>query len=199
MEIIKAEKAGFCFGVENAVNKAFEILENNAGKRHVFSYGEIIHNDKVIEKLAGLGLKVVHGVEDIVNLTKGVTGNATVIIRAHGVSKSVIEQIENANKPLTVETLKDVAGGDDSDNYGYKNGYWYCLMGGTDAGSVFNFISQEASNLVLNVVFGYEGYKSLQAAKAAEAASLASEAAKGRATDFPDLASMDVDRDILTN
>ena len=48
MEIIKAEKAGFCFGVENAVNKAFEILEKNAGKKHVFSYGEIIHNDKVI-------------------------------------------------------------------------------------------------------------------------------------------------------
>lgn len=94
MEIIKAEKAGFCFGVENAVNKAFEILEKNAGKKHVFSYGEIIHNDKVIEKLAGLGLKVVHGVEDIVNLTKGVTGNATVIIRAHGVSPDKIRAIQ---------------------------------------------------------------------------------------------------------
>ena len=125
--------------------------------------------------------------------------NSTILYNLKKTLECQIEQIENANKPLTVETLKDVAGGDDSDNYGYKNGYWYCLMGGTDAGSVFNFISQEASNLVLNVVFGYEGYKSLQAAKAAEAASLASEAAKGRATDFPDLASMDVDRDILTN
>ena len=94
MEIIKAERAGFCFGVANAVNKTFEILENNKELRFVFSYGELIHNDRVIRKLSDLGMKVIKSVDEIIALTSGNPEKATVIIRAHGISPEEMHKIE---------------------------------------------------------------------------------------------------------
>ncbi len=94
MEIIKAERAGFCFGVANAVNKTFEILENNKESRFVFSYGELIHNDRVIRKLSDLGMKVIKSVDEIIALTSGNPEKATVIIRAHGISPEEMHKIE---------------------------------------------------------------------------------------------------------
>lgn len=57
MEIIKAERAGFCFGVANAVEKSFEILRSRKENTFVFSYGELIHNDHVIGRLEELGMR----------------------------------------------------------------------------------------------------------------------------------------------
>jgi 4-hydroxy-3-methylbut-2-enyl diphosphate reductase len=94
MEIIKAERAGFCFGVANAVDKTFEILENNKESRFVFSYGELIHNDRVIRKLSDLGMKVIKSVDEIIALTSGNPEKATVIIRAHGISPEEMHKIE---------------------------------------------------------------------------------------------------------
>ena len=45
MEIIVAKTAGFCFGVQNAVDKTLSA----DGK--VVTFGEIIHNDLVVDKL----------------------------------------------------------------------------------------------------------------------------------------------------
>ena len=94
MEIIKAERAGFCFGVANAVNKTFEILENNKDSQFVFSYGELIHNDRVIHKLSDLGMRVIKNVDEIIALTSGKPEKATVIIRAHGISPDEMCKIE---------------------------------------------------------------------------------------------------------
>ena len=65
MEIIQAKTAGFCFGVANAVDKSFEILKNNIGNKYILSYGELIHNDNVINKLNSLGMRVIHNVNEI--------------------------------------------------------------------------------------------------------------------------------------
>ena len=98
MEIIKAEKAGFCFGVANAVDKTFEILDNKRDDMFVFSYGELIHNDNVINKLAQKGMRVVHTVEEIFTETNGHPEKATVIIRAHGISPEKQREIESSGK-----------------------------------------------------------------------------------------------------
>ena len=47
MEIVVGKLSGFCFGVEKAVKKANEILEN----RQAICLGELVHNSQVIEKL----------------------------------------------------------------------------------------------------------------------------------------------------
>ena len=42
MNIIKAKSAGYCFGVNNAVNMAYEASQNK--KEKVYTLGPLIHN-----------------------------------------------------------------------------------------------------------------------------------------------------------
>ena len=54
-EIITAESAGFCFGVERAVNKVYEEIEKGG---EIYTYGEIIHNELVVGDLEKKGVRV---------------------------------------------------------------------------------------------------------------------------------------------
>lgn len=77
-----SESAGFCFGVSRSVKLAEETLENC--KSPVFSLGELIHNDSVVNKLRGEGLIVAHSAAEI-------PPENCVIIRSHGVAKEEYE------------------------------------------------------------------------------------------------------------
>ncbi len=77
---------GFCAGVKVAVDKAFKTLEE---EKKLYSYGEIIHNKDVIDKLKENGLTVVDEIPD--------KTDAKLLIRAHGVGKNVYEKISKSN------------------------------------------------------------------------------------------------------
>jgi 4-hydroxy-3-methylbut-2-enyl diphosphate reductase len=68
-------KAGFCFGVTRVVNKAEEIIKKHG---QLFCLGEIVHNQKEIERLEGLGLKTISYKEYLT------LSDCRVLIRAHG-------------------------------------------------------------------------------------------------------------------
>lgn len=87
MEVIVAKNAGFCFGVERAVSKVYEEIEKEKGP--IYTYGPIIHNEQVVKDLENKGIKVINSVEELENMPAG-----TVVIRSHGVSKKVYQQIE---------------------------------------------------------------------------------------------------------
>ncbi|MFC1637164.1 4-hydroxy-3-methylbut-2-enyl diphosphate reductase [Planctomycetota bacterium] len=78
-----AEKCGFCHGVRNAISVAEKIL---AQENNVYSYGPIIHNRDVVERLAKEGLKTVSKVEEICS--------GTVLIRSHGAAPNQIAKLE---------------------------------------------------------------------------------------------------------
>ena len=84
MEVLIAEKCGFCHGVRNAISVAEEIL---AKEDNVYSFGPIIHNPDVVDRLAERGLTTVYKVEDV--------QSGTVLIRSHGAAP---EQIANSRK-----------------------------------------------------------------------------------------------------
>ncbi len=84
MSIKIAETAGFCYGVKRAVDKTYEEINNNPGT--VSTLGHLIHNRQVVEDLERHGVKAYDEVSDI-------PPNDTVIIRAHGVKKSVIDEL----------------------------------------------------------------------------------------------------------
>lgn len=86
MRITLAETAGFCFGVDRAVNQAYEFARN--GKKAV-TLGPLIHNTQVTDDLASKGIGVI-------DFPKQAMKGETVIIRAHGVAKSVYEELEKA-------------------------------------------------------------------------------------------------------
>ena len=57
MKIVIAEDAGYCFGVRDAVNMAYDAAEKYG---EVYMLGSIVHNEKVVEDLSNAGAKIVN-------------------------------------------------------------------------------------------------------------------------------------------
>ena len=87
MEITVAKDAGYCFGVRDAVNLAFE-----AGREHgeVYMLGDIVHNEQVVEDLGRAGAKVVASLDDVPD-------GSSVLFRAHGTAVQVWDQVKAKN------------------------------------------------------------------------------------------------------
>ena len=83
MEIIVAKNAGFCFGVDNAVKSALSV----EGK--AVTLGEIIHNELVVEKLKRKGIYPISSLDEY--------KEGKVIIRSHGVAKSLYDYLDKNN------------------------------------------------------------------------------------------------------
>ena len=90
MSIILAKTAGFCFGVDRAVNTVLSLLQE--GKR-VATLGPIIHNPQVVADLESKGVKTVSSPEEAEDGT-------TLVIRSHGVPPEVMERA--ASLPIEV-------------------------------------------------------------------------------------------------
>ena len=90
MSVTVAKSAGFCFGV----NRAVELVEKMAAEGgSVATLGPIIHNRHVVEKFQRLGVKVIERPEEA-------EAGMTVIIRSHGVAREVLQKLEQ--RDLTV-------------------------------------------------------------------------------------------------
>ena len=96
-EIIKAESAGFCFGVERAVDMVREELEKGEGK--IYTYGPIIHNESVVKDFADKGVEIIDKPSDLDGKERG-----TVIIRCHGVAENIYKELESKNVKIADST-----------------------------------------------------------------------------------------------
>ena len=85
MKILLAKNSGFCFGVRRAVEMA-EQCAKECGS--VYTYGNIIHNESVVQELSEKG---VHSVDSLERLQAG----DTLIIRAHGAPPAVYQDCES--------------------------------------------------------------------------------------------------------
>ena len=96
MSVRVAKSAGFCFGVSRAV----ELVEQaaKAGKK-VVTLGPIIHNHHVVDKFRALGVEVIDAPE------QACLGQ-TVIIRSHGVSRAVYEELQRRGVEIIDAALK---------------------------------------------------------------------------------------------
>jgi 4-hydroxy-3-methylbut-2-enyl diphosphate reductase len=84
VEVIVADKSGFCPGVRNAIKLAEKVLESEGC---VYSLGPIIHNNDVVQHLAAKGLKTVQNIDQI--------PSGTVLIRSHGAAPAEIEKLKD--------------------------------------------------------------------------------------------------------
>ncbi len=85
MEIKLAETAGFCFGVNRAVNMVYKLLDEG---KSVATLGPIIHNTEMVNELKERGAVTV---SDPGEAPEG----STLVIRSHGVSKVVKDSIKD--------------------------------------------------------------------------------------------------------
>ena len=85
MKVELAKMAGFCFGVNRAVDTVYEEAKQFSP---VYTYGPIIHNETVIDDLEKKGVQVIHSLEEAKELTEG-----TIVIRSHGVTRREQEEL----------------------------------------------------------------------------------------------------------
>lgn len=85
MRLTLAKTAGFCFGVNRAVDLVYSMLDEG---KAVCTLGPLIHNPQVIEDLEKRGTRII---ED----PKQARSGETLVVRAHGVTAAVESEIEN--------------------------------------------------------------------------------------------------------
>ncbi len=90
-KVVTAKTAGFCFGVQRAVDTVYKEVEKGGP---IYTYGPIIHNEEVVADLAQKGVQVLEeqDLDRLEELPKG----STVVIRSHGVSREVDEKLRSA-------------------------------------------------------------------------------------------------------
>lgn len=62
VQFVIARHFGFCYGVENAIERAYKAVEENPGKR-IFLLSQMIHNPSVNADLQGMGIKFIMDTE----------------------------------------------------------------------------------------------------------------------------------------
>ena len=90
MRITLAKTAGFCFGVDRAVEMAYEIAEKGVD---AVTLGQLIHNTFVTNELEEKGVGIIENPSAAKN-------GQTVIIRAHGVAESVYTELKEAGAEI---------------------------------------------------------------------------------------------------
>lgn len=100
LQINVARTAGFCFGVERAVEMA---MDNATQGKKVFMLGNIVHNEHVVERLKQQGIKVVNNLDDV-------DQDGTLMIRAHGAVPETMRdakarglEVVDATCPMVIE------------------------------------------------------------------------------------------------
>jgi len=105
MKILLAKDAGYCFGVRDAVNLAYDTAKDHG---EVYMLGTIVHNEKVVEDLSKSGTKVVDKLVEV-------PSDRPILFRAHGTAPSVWDKanqkklnIIDATCPLVTEIHDEI-------------------------------------------------------------------------------------------
>ena len=88
MQVELAKSAGFCFGVQRAVDTVYKQIEENSAEK-IYTYGPIIHNEEVIKDMEKKGVEVILSEEELKQIKSGI-----VIIRSHGVPKRICDLLD---------------------------------------------------------------------------------------------------------
>ena len=107
-QVVVAKSAGFCFGVERAVDQVYQqidALKAGKAKGPIYTFGPIIHNEEVVKDLEEKGVMVL---EDEAALRFLPKGQGTVIIRSHGVSRAEFEAVQRTGATVYDATCPKV-------------------------------------------------------------------------------------------
>jgi len=93
VEFIIARHFGFCYGVENAIEKSYKAIQEHPDKR-IFLLSQMIHNPDVNEDLLAQGIKFLQtpAGEQLIPFSE-LTSNDIVIIPAFGTTVAIAEEI----------------------------------------------------------------------------------------------------------
>ena len=142
MKIILAKDAGYCFGVREAVKKAYSEAEDHG---EVYMLGHIVHNENVVENLEKSGTKVVESLDNVPQ-------DKPVLFRAHGTAPDVWDSandknlnIVDATCPLVTEIHNEIKQLD-------EEGRQTIIIGDHGHDEVIGIASQVENPIILSTV-----------------------------------------------
>ena len=97
MKIVRADEMGFCYGVARAADMVEELIEDN---KKIYILGMLIHNPTYLEKIHREGVVTVEE-EDFLSGKVEIPEGSTVVLRAHGARKELVDKLQN----MKVETI----------------------------------------------------------------------------------------------
>jgi 4-hydroxy-3-methylbut-2-enyl diphosphate reductase len=108
MKVIRAQNAGFCWGVERAIDIARDFSAQ--GKRPVFTDGPLIHNSQMMNRLKAEGIKEVGDYQSSADLSieEEEKSEAVMVVRAHGISPERRKYLKNLGMEFRDATCPDV-------------------------------------------------------------------------------------------
>lgn len=101
MEVLRAKSAGFCMGVDLALRRLDKLLADPIMTAPIYTFGPLIHNPQVIAAYAARGVRQSEDPEAI-------APDAMVLIRAHGIPKSIYKELRARNITIKDATCPKV-------------------------------------------------------------------------------------------
>ncbi|MCG2718565.1 MAG: 4-hydroxy-3-methylbut-2-enyl diphosphate reductase [Nanoarchaeota archaeon] len=148
MKVYLAERAGFCFGVK----RAMDIVSELEGEEDVYTFGPLIHNPQVFEKLRQKGIKCAENIKDIV---KG-----KVVIRAHGVSPRTIQELKELKLKIVDATCPYVKKVHKLTKKLDQEGYQVIILGEKEHPEVIGIKGNSENAIVIEKLEDIESLKS---------------------------------------
>ncbi|MEW6012542.1 MAG: 4-hydroxy-3-methylbut-2-enyl diphosphate reductase [Elusimicrobiota bacterium] len=129
MRLIIAKNAGFCPGVNNAINKVIELSEKTGKK--IYTFGPLIHNKDVIKNLTERGIKAIEDISEIKDKE-----NSILVIRAHGIPPETEKKLKESGLNIVDATCPLVKNVHNVITKYIEKGYHTIILGDPDHAEV---------------------------------------------------------------
>ena len=147
LRIEKASGIGFCFGVKRAI----DILEKVVRERgRVETLGAVVHNQQVLQRLAGIGVRVAKSVDDI--------QGDIVAISSHGVSPQLEAEIRARHIGVINTTCPFVRRAQVTARRLAKSGFFVIIYGDADHPEVRGILGWANGRGVATLDENFMGY-----------------------------------------
>ena len=117
MEIIRARHSGFCYGVKRAV----KMVEEKAKEGEIFTWGPLIHNPPMIEKLKEKGIIPLNNKEN--------AQGKRMVIPAHGIPPEELKSLRSKAKEIIDATCPFVKRVHQVAKEIQREGYFLIILG----------------------------------------------------------------------
>ncbi|MBL63299.1 MAG: 4-hydroxy-3-methylbut-2-enyl diphosphate reductase [Opitutae bacterium] len=107
MKVLRAKSAGFCWGVERAINLARD--ETKAGRK-AYADGPLIHNNQMMDALRKEGIREVgdYKSQSDIEVSEKDAEDGVVVVRAHGISPQRRQYLKSLDMSFKDATCPDV-------------------------------------------------------------------------------------------
>jgi 4-hydroxy-3-methylbut-2-enyl diphosphate reductase len=141
VRILVAKTAGFCFGVKRAIDIAFKIAKGK--QKGVYTFGPIIHNPQVVEKLKEKGIVAI----DDIRSKKDIKA---LIIRTHGIPSNLSNDITSRGYKIIDATCPFVKKAQYYAKLLREEGYQVIILGEKNHPEVKSLMSYASNAIVVD-------------------------------------------------